>query len=38
MLEKILDSAIAIEELISLRDEYCEAFLNGNIRVTESAS
>ena len=38
MLEKILDSAIAIEDLISLRDEYCEAFLNGNIRVTESAS
>lgn len=36
LLEKILDSAKAIEELITLRDEYSEAFLNGNISALES--
>jgi len=36
LLEKILDSAKAIEELTVLRDEYSEAFLNGKISTLES--
>lgn len=36
LLEKILDSANAIEKLTALRDEYSEAFLSGNISALES--
>jgi type I restriction enzyme S subunit len=36
LLEKILESAKAIEELTALRDEYSEAFLSGNMSIKDS--